>query len=137
MKFRISKEKFVEGLSQVQSVVSSRATLPILSNVLLEAADGHLKMTTTDLDVVVSGQVSLDESDHDGSTTLPARRLASIVRELPASDVDVEVSGENTASIRCGNSFFKILGLPADDFPPPPRLEDVKEFKVTTAALSD
>jgi len=137
MKFRISKEKFVEGLSQVQSVVSSRATLPILSNVLLEAADGVLKMTTTDLDMVVCGQVSLEETEDDGSTTLPARRLASIVRELPASDVDVEVSAENTASIRCGNSFFKILGLPADDFPPPPRLEEVKEFKVASVTLSD
>ena len=137
MKFRISKEKFVEGLSQVQSVVSSRATLPILSNVLMTAADGTLKMTTTDLDVVISGQVGVEEVGEEGSTTLPARRLASIVRELPASEVEVEVSSENTASIRCGNSFFKILGLPADDFPPHPQLEDVKEFKVSSSTLSD
>ena len=54
MKFRISKEKFLEGLQQVQNVVSSRATLPILSNVLLEADGGFLRMTTTDLDVTKS-----------------------------------------------------------------------------------
>ena len=59
MKFRISKEKFVEGLAQVQSVVSSRATLPILSNVLLEVEGGKLKMTTTDLDVVISGEPAM------------------------------------------------------------------------------
>ena len=137
MKFRISKEKFVEGLAQVQSVVSSRATLPILSNVLLEAEGGVLKMTATDLDVVVSGQTALEEMEESGSTTLQVRRLASIVRELPASEVLVEVNDDNAASIKCGNSFFKLLGLAADDFPPPPQLGDVKEFKVNSATLSE
>jgi len=137
MKFRISKESFLDGLQQVQSVVSSRATLPILSNVLLVAEDGVLKMTTTDLDVVVTGQVPVEELEESGSTTLPARRLAGIVRELPASGIAIEVNDENAASIRCGNSFFKILGLAADDFPPEPKLEDVKEFKVSSLTLRD
>jgi len=137
MKFRISKEKFLEGLQQVQNVVSSRATLPILSNVLLEVKGGHVQMTTTDLDVVVSGRVEADEVEDAGSTTLPVRRLATIVRELPANDIDVSVNDENAASMRCGNSFFKILGLPADDFPPTPALEDVKEFKLSAQTLRD
>jgi DNA polymerase-3 subunit beta len=137
MKFRISKEKFLEGLQQVQNVVSSRATLPILSNVLMEVDQSVLRMTTTDLDVVVSGQVPVDEVESPGSTTLPVRRLATIVRELPADDIDVDVSGENAASMRCGNSFFKILGLPADDFPPTPGLEDAREFKLSTQTLRD
>lgn len=137
MKFRISKEKFLEGLQQVQNVVSSRGTLPILSNVLLETDGGELRMTTTDLDVVISGRVTADEISEGGSTTLPVRRLAAIVRELPANDIDIEVSEENAASMRCGNSFFKILGLPADDFPPPPKFEDVKEFKVSAQTLRD
>ena len=137
MKFRISKESFQDGLQQVQSVVSSRATLPILSNVLLVVEDGQLKMTTTDLDIVVTGQVAVEEIEENGSTTLPARRLAGIVRELPASEIAIEVNDDNAASMRCGNSFFKILGLPADDFPPAPRLEDVKEFKVSAQTLRD
>ena len=137
MKFRISKESFQDGLQQVQSVVSSRATLPILSNVLLVVEDGQLKMTTTDLDIVVTGQVAVEEIEESGSTTLPARRLAGIVRELPASEIAIEVNDDNAASMRCGNSFFKILGLPADDFPPAPRLEDVKEFKVSAQTLRD
>ena len=144
MKFRISKEKFLEGLQQVQNVVSSRATLPILSNVLIEADRQELRFTTTDLDIVVSGRISSTGDDdiglqilEPGAITLPVRRLASIVRELPASEVEVTVSDENTAAIKCGNSFFKILGLSADDFPPPPKFEDVKEFKVSSQTLRD
>jgi DNA polymerase-3 subunit beta len=57
MKFRISKEALLEGLQKVQHVVSSRTTLPILSNVLLEAKGGRLAFTTTDLDVGITGSV--------------------------------------------------------------------------------
>ena len=60
MKFRITKEHFLSGLQQVQHVVSTRTTLPILSNVLLEAQDGQLRLTTNDLDVGVSAQVSAE-----------------------------------------------------------------------------
>jgi DNA polymerase-3 subunit beta len=144
MKFRISKEKFLEGLQQVQSVVSSRATLPILSNVLIEADRTELRFTTTDLDITVSGRIdagNLPDSPLEiiepGAITLPVRRLASIVRELPASEVEVAVNDENTASIKCGNSFFKILGLPPDDFPPPVRFDEVKEFKLTPKTLRE
>lgn len=145
MKFRISKEKFLEGLQQVQGVVSSRATLPILSNVLLEADNNELRLTTTDLDVTVSGRVTpKDDSDtttitveEPGSITLPVRRLASIVRELPASEIEITVGDENTAAIKCGNSYFKILGLSPDDFPPPARFDEVKEFKISQKTLRD
>ncbi len=111
MKFSVSKEKLLEGLQTVQNVVSTRTTLPILSNVLLQAADGELRFTTTDLDVGVRGSVEA-QIDKPGATTLPARRLFTIVRELPAAEIQVEVDSKNVASIRSGPSFFKILGLP-------------------------
>ena len=101
MKFTITKEDFLEGLQQVQHVVSSRTTLPILSNVLIEADGSSLRLTTTDLDVGVTGSVKA-KVKQSGSTTLPARRLAGIVRELPANEVSVEVDSKNTASIRSG-----------------------------------
>ncbi len=136
MKFRISKDSFLGGLQQVQNVVGSRTTLPILSNVLLEADNGELRLTTTDLDLLASGRVEA-EVDKPGSTTLPVRKLASIVRELPADDVFVTVTGENETHIRCGNSNFKLLGRNPDEFPPPSKFEDVKEFKVGQATLKD
>lgn len=136
MKFSISKESFLEALNQVQHVVSNRATLPILSNVLIEAADGKLKLTTTDLDVGVSGSVSAEISK-EGSTTLPVKRLVSIVRELPASEVEVSVDSKNHASIKSGPSFFKIIGLGEDEFPPLPKFDDAMEFKIAQSMLLD
>lgn len=72
MKFRISKEALLEGLQKVQHVVSSRTTLPILSNVLIVAKGDRLQFTTTDLDVGITGSV-LCNVDKEGATTLPAK----------------------------------------------------------------
>jgi DNA polymerase-3 subunit beta len=136
MKFSVSKEKLVESLQTVQNVVSSRTTLPILSNVLLKVESGRLQLTTTDLDVGVTGSVEV-AVEKEGSTTLPARRLSTIVRELPSSEVVVEVDSKNAASIRCGQSFFKIMGLPPEEFPPFPRFENAREFKISQKQLRD
>src|SRR5947209_5352010 len=125
MKFSASKEKLLEGLQTVQSVVSTRTTLPILSNVLLQAKDGELWLTTTDLDVGVRCAVEA-QIDKEGGTTLPARRLAGIVRELPASEIQIDIDSKNIASIHSGASFFKIMGLPEEEFPPLPAFEGAK-----------
>lgn len=136
MKFRISKETFLDGLQKVQHVVSSRTTLPILSNVLLVAKDGRLQLTTTDLDVGITGSVEADV-EKDGATTLPAKRLVSIVRELPASEIEVSVDAKNHASIRSGPSFFKIIGLGEGEFPPLPDFSGAKDFKIPQGVLRD
>jgi len=136
MKFSVSKEKLLAGLQTVQNVVSTRTTLPILSNVLLQAENGQLRLTTTDLDVGVSGAVET-AIERPGATTLPARRLATIVRELPAAEIQIEVDSKNVASIRCGQSFFKILGLPEEEFPPLPKFEDAKVFTISQQSLRD
>jgi DNA polymerase III subunit beta len=136
MKFSVSKDKLLEGLSIVQNVVSTRTTLPILSNVLLQASEGAVRLTTTDLDVGVRGSVEA-QVERSGATTLPARRLFSIVRELPAAEIYVDVDSKNLASIRSGPSYFKILGLPEEEFPPLPRFDDAKIFSIAQKDLKD
>jgi DNA polymerase-3 subunit beta len=136
MKFRISKEAFLDGLQKVQHVVSTRTTLPILSNVLLVAREGRLRFTTTDLDVGITGSVEA-QIEKEGATTLPAKRLVSIVRELPSSEVEVSVDSKNHAQIRSGPSFFKIIGLGEAEFPPLPDFEGAKEFRIPQIALRD
>ena len=115
MKFSVSKDKLLEGLSTVQNVVNTRTTFPILSNVLLQASDGEIRLTTTDLDVGV--RVSVEARvERTGATTLPARRLFSIVRELPSYEIYFDVDTKNFASIRSGSSYFKILDCQKKSF---------------------
>src|SRR5258708_39335826 len=110
MKFSVTKEKLLEALQQVQNVVSTRTTLPILSNVLLQANEGELYLTTTDLDVGVRGTCEA-HVDKAGATTLPARRVFNIIRELPSTEIQVYVDVKTAAHIRSGNVIFEILIL--------------------------
>ncbi len=136
MKFRITKEAFQSGLTQVLSVVNARVTLPILSNVLLEAREGELVLTTTDLDVGIIGRVAA-EVEKTGTVTLPARKLSTIIRELPDAEISVTVDKDNVASVKCGPSFFKIMGLSAEEFPPLNEPDDAAEFKLEQRTLRD
>ena len=126
MNLTIAKDELINGLQAVQNVVSTRTTLPILSNVLLRAEEGRLELTATDLDVTVTCSVEAQVTK-PGQTTVPVKRLFGIVRELSNSDVDMEVDDKNTCSVRCGPSFFKINGLSAEEFPPAPKFKEDKK----------
>jgi len=117
MKIDIAKQDLLDGLQAVQNVVSIRSTLPILSNVLVTAEKDRVSLTTTDLDVTVKCTVPA-KVPRGGATTLPARRLASIVRELSDQRIEIEVDDKDAASVTCGASFFRIMGLPEEEFPP-------------------
>lgn len=136
MKIAVTKEALLEGLQRIQNVVSTRATLPVLSNALLEATESGLRLTTTDLEVGIRCTVEA-RVEKPGATTLPARRLAAIVRELPNSEITIEVDAKNVASIRCGASFFKIFGLPQNEFPEFPAFKEPKSFTLKQSELKD
>ena len=136
IKFTVKKEKILEGLQRVQNVVSTRTTLPILSNVLIQASDKALSLTTTDLDVAIRCSVEAEVAKA-GATTLPARKLFSILKEVPAQEIDVEVDDRNAASIRCGSSFYKIIGLPEEEFPRFPKAEGAKALKLEQVIMRD
>lgn len=136
IKFTVTKEHILDGLQRVQNVVSTRTTLPILSNTLLQADAKSLSLTTTDLDVAVRCSVEADVSKQ-GATSLPARKLFSILKEVPAAEIEVEVDDRNAASIRCGSSFYKIMGLPAEEFPKFPKADGGKSLKIEQAVLRD
>ncbi len=116
MKFTITKNTFLKGLQQVQSAISQHTTLPVLSNVLLKTGSQVLTLMATDLGVTIRSTVEAAVKK-TGTSTFPARRLLSIVRELPEADVEVDVSDSHVAAIQCGASDYKIFGLPADEFP--------------------
>src|SRR5437016_366985 len=126
MNLTITKEQMINGLQAVQNVVSTRTTLPILSNVLMRADGERLEFTATDLDVTISSGVEA-KVKKAGSSTVPVKRLFGIVRELGNSEIDLEVDDKNVCSIRSGASFYKINGLSADEFPPLPKFKEEKK----------
>jgi DNA polymerase III subunit beta len=117
MKFTVSKSALLDGLQTVQNVVSIRSTLPILSNVLIASEKNGVFMTTTDLDISMRTRVEAEVAK-TGRSTLPARRLFSIVRELPDQPVEIEIDDKDVATLTCDSSFFRIIGLSEDEFPP-------------------
>ena len=136
MKLVISKDAVMSGLQKVHGVVSVRPTLPVLSNVLLQGKDNMLWLTTTDMEVTMRCSVEA-QIGKSGATTIPARRLLSIIRELPADNIEIEVDDKNAASITCGSAFFKINGLPDDEFPAIPKGEAGHTFTLDQKVLKD
>ena len=134
MNLTISKEQIINGLQAVQNVVSSRSTLPILSNVLMRATENRLELTATDLDVTVACGVEA-KVKKQGATTVPVKKLFGIVRELANNEIDIEVDDKNVTSIRSGASFYKINGLSADEFPPIQSPKDDKKVVMGQDAL--
>ena len=136
MKFSIEKDQILEALQKVQSIVGQRTTLPILSNVLLEANNGKLTLSTTDMEVSVRTSIEAD-IDEDGATTLPARRFFSICRDLPSHQVDIGVSNDDVATIISGSYSCKLEGLSKDDFPPMPTFEESHSYMLQQGTLKD
>src|SRR3954452_24800524 len=126
MNLTIAKEQIINGLQAVQNVVSTRTTLPILSNVLMRAEGDRLEFTATDLDVTIACSVEA-KVKKPGASTVPVKKLFGIVRELGNSEIDIEVDDKNSCSIRSGSSFYKINGLSADEFPPLPKFKEDKK----------
>jgi len=127
MKFKINRDHFTSGLQQVLNVVGTRATMPILSNVLIEAEENQISLTTTNLDLGIRCKIQAEVAEK-GSLTLPVRKLSSIVRELPSLDVELETYSNNQAKITSGSSLFRIMGIGADEFPPLPSFSDQHSY---------
>jgi DNA polymerase III subunit beta len=117
MEVVIDRDAFLKGLQMVQNIVEPRQTLPILANVLLEAAGDTVRLTATDLEV--GARVSVPAKvGAKGAITVSARKLAEIVKELPAAAVALKVSENVTVTLRCGGATYRMVGLAPDDFPP-------------------
>jgi len=122
MKVRIGRDELLTGLQRVQGVVEKRNTMPILSNILLEAKQEGAEIVATDLEIGMRGLYKATVQK-TGGITLSARKLYEIIKELPSGDIEI-VSGENNwTSIQAGKSQFKIVGLPSADYPALPTIE--------------
>ena len=117
MKFNIEKNKIFKSLSHVQSIVEKKNTLPILSNILIEAKNNKLVLSATDMDLSITDSIDCSVLE-EGSTTVSAHTLYDIIRKLPdSSEVEIICNDGKIMTLRAGKSKFSLGCLPKDDFP--------------------
>src|SRR5450631_3207200 len=123
MEFTVNKSDLVRELSLSQGVVEKKTTIPILSNVLLEAADDRLTLTATDLELGIRCSCPA-RIKKEGAGTIPARRLLDYVRLLPDADVQIKLADNHWASLVCGRSRTRIAGMSRESFPELPEMPE-------------
>jgi DNA polymerase-3 subunit beta len=128
MEFIVSKADLVRELGLSQGVVEKKATLPVLSNVLLEAADDTVSISATDLELSIRCQAAAQVIAKGGGT-LPAKKLLDYVRLLPEAEIRLKFSDTNWATLTCGRSKTRIAGMAHDTYPQmPPMPEPIAEL---------
>ncbi|MGA0081974.1 MAG: DNA polymerase III subunit beta, partial [Ilumatobacteraceae bacterium] len=115
MKFTANTTDLAAVLAKCAAITPGRSPLPILSNVLLCAENGQVKVKSTDLDLLLAASIEADV-DEEGAITLPAKRLAAIVKEMPSETVTITLDGQN-AKLVSGKSRVTLNGLSAEEFP--------------------
>lgn len=123
MEFSVSKSDLVKELNLSQGVVERKTTIPILSNVLLEAAGDRIVLTATDLELGIRCACPA-KVQKPGAGTIPARRLLDYVKLLPDAELTVKLQENHWASLLCGRSRTRIAGMSRESFPELPAMPD-------------
>ena len=117
MNISVMQENLARGLGIVSRAVSSRATLPVLANVLLKTEESGLKLTATNLEIGINCWVP-GKVEAEGEITVPAKLLTDLVMSLPNQRIDLQLSAKDrTLKVTCGGSRSSIKGIDADEFP--------------------
>jgi DNA polymerase-3 subunit beta len=136
MDFVTARENLLRELQSMQGIVEKKSTMPILSNILIEAKKDRLELLATDLEVGIRATCEATVSK-PGSVTLSARRLFDIVRLLPDAEVRVKGEDKNWVSITCQKARFRIVGLPREDFPAMPEFDFTRGITIERPLLTD
>ncbi len=135
LKVIVSRPDLVSLIGKIQSTVPSKPAIPILSNILIEAADNLLTITATDL--TVSMKVYAEAKvEIEGAITLPARRFFQLIRELTTQQIEIETIDE-IAHIRSGSAHFRLNGISKEEYPSLPDLQGGDFFTMSSMRLKE
>ncbi len=135
MKMSLQSSELARALYRVQGIADKKSTMPILAHVLLDAKDGKLTVSATDMDVGLSGSYTAEVKE-PGAAAVHARQLYEIVKSLADATVELERLDNHWVELRSGSSRFRLVGMPADEFPALPSHAQTKLFTVPAAELS-
>ena len=136
MEFTINRDTFLKSLARANGIIEKKTTLPILSNILIEAKESKIKITATDLDIIYLEQIIPQEVKQEGSTTTSANILYDILRKLePDSKIEFTLLTVNKLKLVSGNSKFNLLCIPSDNFPLSEENVNEKNFEISSQKL--
>jgi len=137
MKLTIQKDELRDAIANVQNIVSTRSTLPMLQYVLLSAGEKSLKLVATDLEVGIECVAECEEIREQGTVTLPCKKLHEVVNNLPAGAVHISLSDGNVVALNSGVVRYKLMGMASEEFPKSPEVNREKTFSMPQAALKE
>ncbi len=135
MEFKITKDTFLKALQKVQGIIETRKTMPILSNVFIEAHADGIDVTATDLEVGMKSSYTATVTK-TGKVTVSAKKIYEIIKELPDSEIYFSTRENDWVDLRCGKAHFNIVGLSPDEFPYFPKINDCTFIKLDGAILN-
>ena len=136
MKFSVNQQDLQKSLGYCQGVIEKRSTLPILSNILIEAANSKLKITATDLDLIFVNEISNIKIFDEGTTTTSSSIMFDIVRKIPSgSQIKFENTGESKLQLESSKSLFNLNSINASEFPITDENFNENEFTINSKDL--
>ena len=129
MEIRLNRVELLNELVPMQGIVERRTTIPVLSHLLLRAVDEKLELAATDLEVSLTSSCD-GELQEEGAIAIQAKKLVEIVRASDGEEVTLRIDQEGVLTILVGKSRFKVRGLPAEDFPTLPVIEEAEPLTV-------
>lgn len=136
MKFACQQQELSTAINLVSKAVSGKTTLPILSGIYFETKGDQLRLIGNDLNLSIETFMDADISEQ-GSVVIPARLLTELIKKLPNSSVEINVSENNVITINCVDSSFKIVGLPGNEYPELPAIDDQNSFEIDKELFSN
>lgn len=136
MKFVISTQELNYLINKIQNVVPQKPTIPVLTNFLIEASNDELILTATDLTVGIRCNTEVKILE-EGATTLPAKRLAQLIRELTTNNVEISSNSQEITTLVAGTSRFKLNGMSKEEYPALPDLSHAHTFQIPQKELKD
>ena len=136
MEFKILKEPFLRALQKVQGIVEKKNTMPILSNVLIEACNDNIYILATDLEVGIKTSHAATVIE-EGKITVSAKKIYEIIKELSDEEITFSTKENDWVELKSGKAQFNIVGLSPDEFPYFPRIHDENLIKISGSMLND
>ena len=135
MKFECNRQKLTEAVTNVQRAVSSKSTIPALEGILIRSQKSSIKLFGYDLDICITTSVDA-RIIQEGATVITARLFSEIIRKLPEDTISIDVDEKNIVYISSGKVNYKIIGMPAEDYPEIPVIRENETIKIEGGILS-